>query len=440
MHTFKKFGVTYEKTRLNNGAEVRLLQRKGAPIHIQACIKAGSRHNTVPGLAHFWEHMLLAGTTAHPSKRAIAKALEEIGGSFEATTDADLLRLTISIPHSGGFEFASNVLNEILTTSAYTEEALENERSVILNEQNDRLKDPTYILQHTLMRLMYVEYERNFNNLGTAASVSAIQREDITEFATKNLTADRVIFVVSGDIDIDAVQKSLATISLAADNNYATPQIPSIQHDKTVSVLDRPDTQSNLAIGFRCDTKNPEELAGLILIQQLAMGRSNPFITALRYNRGLVYGGKTLLWDFNGTSVFSIGTSCASKNVVEVYSIMHEVLAGMLHQGISDTVCEAAQTKTDSHYRFNLQTSKQWLDAEVAAIRHSIEGGIDTNALTILQYIDKMDAHTLTETFKKFFASEKAYHAVIGHVSEEDKRQISKFNIQRQEDLTGKNI
>lgn len=428
MHTFKKYGVTYKKAKLINDVELRLLQRTGAPIHIQACIHAGSRHNTSSGLAHFWEHMLLAGTISYPSKLAIAQALEKVGGSFEATTDADLVRLTISLPNPDHFSFGVSILNEILTKSLYTQKAIENERTVILNEQKERLKDSVYSLQHRLLQLMYTEYDLYFNNLGTEASVSSISQNDIREFAEKHITSDHVTFIVSGDIDFVTAQDTLNTIPLAKKDDFKTPGLPSITTDKTVDVQVQPDSQSTLAIGFRCDTKNPTDLAGLVLIQQLAMGRSNPFITALRYNRGLVYGGKTLLWDFNGTSIFSIVTSCSPKNVTEVYTIMHQVLNNILQTGISDDVCVAVQTKTSSYYRFNLQTSKQWLDAEAAAVRHSIDGGVESNALTILEQVDEMNATTLTKIFNKFFNPQVAYHAVTGQISEEDIQQIYKYS------------
>lgn len=428
LHTFKKFGVTYKKIKLDNGAELRLLQRTGAPIHIQACIQAGSRHNTVSGLAHFWEHMLLAGTNSYPSKLAIAQALEAVGGSFEATTDADLLRLTISLPNSDHFSLGTKVLNEILNESLYTEKAIENERAVILNEQKNRLGDSVYSLQHTLMKLMYIDYDLYFSNLGTAASVSSINQKNIKEFAAKKITSDRVTFIVSGDIDIETAQSALSTILLAKENDFKAPKILPTPTGKTTNIQVQSGPQSNLAIGFRCDTKNPEDLAGLILIQQLAMGRSNPFITALRYNRGLVYGGKTLLWDFNGTSIFSIGTSCAPKNVIEVYRIMHQVLKDILQTGISDSVCAAAQTKADSYYRFNLQTSRQWLDAEAAAVRHTIEGGMESHALTILEHVHQMDDVTLTKIFTKFFSPEVAYHAVVGQISEEDAQLVYQYS------------
>lgn len=424
MNTFDTYGITYKKIRLSNGAEVRLLQRKGAPISIQTCIRAGSRYNTTSGLAHFFEHMLVAGTSSYPSKLAIAQALDVIGGSFDVSTDADLLRLTISVPNHNNFIHSISILNEILTAPIYTEATLKNECSVILNEQNERKKDSTYILQQMLMGLMYEDYELHFNNLGSPKSVSNINLDDIKRFAARNITADKIIFIVSGDINIETVQRELNTIQLSVDNNHMTSEILPAPKGKNISICNRPGKRSDLAIGFRCDTTNPEELAGLIMIQQLFTGRSSPFITKLRYNHGLVYGGKTLFWDFSGTGVFSISTSCASENIMEVYNIMRQVLNEVLQKGITDAECTTLQTKTYSHYRFNLQTSQQWLDAEVAAIRHTVGDEANDNALTILQYIQRMDASKLTKIFKKFFPQEAAYHSIIGEPSEDIKQRV----------------
>jgi predicted Zn-dependent peptidase len=413
---FDEFGVSYKRVVLDNGAEVRSLHKVGAPIHIQACIHAGSRYNHIPGLAHFCEHMLLAGTASYPTKHSIAKTLESVGGTFEATTDADLLRFTVSIPSINNFAFAVSILEEILTKAMLLEDAIENERSAILSEQKDKKNDSNYILQYSLMSLMYPDHGLHFHNLGTADSVTSIQRQDIVQFVNEYISSNRIHFIVSGGVDMETACEALRKIPLPVGTEIGVQTVPPIPDNKRVSIQHKLDTQARIAVGFRCDTTTVEELAALILVQQLATGRSNPFITALRYEHGLVYGGKTLLWDFNGTNVFSISTSCAPENVEKVHAIIDKILHNVFQSGISEEVCRQVQIKADSYYRFNLQTSKQWLDAEATAVRHSIEGEKGSHALTALQYVQDLNATRLTELFKTFFDPQQAYCSVLGEL------------------------
>jgi len=424
---FKKFGLNYQNLLLENGSEVRLLQRTGAPIHLQACIHAGSRHNTIPGLAHFLEHILVAGTHSYPSKLALANAIEQVGGSFEATTDNDLIRVTISIPHADHVSLGVTILNEILTASLFSEDVFKNEQSVILNEQKDRGQNVMHLLQDSLLSLMYSDFELHYKGLGTAESVSNMQLIDVITFATDNITSDRTTYIVSGDVEMDTVKDSLNKIKLPQGLNEGKTQLFSSKENNRMVYYNRPGERADLSIGFRCDTNNLEELAGLILIQQMFMGRSSRFINELRYKKGLVYGGKTLFWDFNGTGIFSISTSCAPGNVIEVCDIINNVIAAIASEGITEAECVSLKIKTESHYRFNLQTSKQWTDAEAAAVRHNVEGKTNSNALTILSYIEQMDADSLTEVYRKFFDTNNAYRVVLGLLSDETVEYIQTY-------------
>ncbi|MBP9842505.1 MAG: insulinase family protein [Candidatus Pacebacteria bacterium] len=417
MYNFELFGIEYQTRKLKNGAEIRLLKKVGAPIHIQACIRAGSRYNTISGLAHFFEHMLVAGTLSYPSKLSLATALEKVGGNFEATTDADFVRLTISVPQKSNASLALFILNEMLTRSLYSEDVFLNEKSVVLREQEERLRNTPLLLMDSLMEKMYPDYETNFKNLGTAKSLSDLQISDIRKFSITNVTADSTVYIVSGDVEMSDIEEQLSTIDLPTGRNMPVSEAPAISNSEHALHIERKGDNSDLLIGFRCDTNTHEDIAGLILIQQMFMGKSSSFMQRLRYERGLVYSGGVPFWDFNKTSIFGFRTICATKNASEVAHIMMDILINIYSNGITKSECESAKVKANSHYHFDLQTSMQWVDAESTSIRHNYDSDISGNALTIPTCTQQIDQVTLTDIFRKYFSSDNAYSVVFGQAT-----------------------
>lgn len=426
MYNFSEFGIEYQTIFLKNKTRLHVLKRKGSPIHIQACIKAGSRHNSVPGQAHFLEHMLVSGSRLYPSKMLIAEALEKVGGYFEATTDSDLIRLTVSVVQTKDVALAVSILNEMLNNSLYSEEVFVNEQSVILREQKDRLRNLAVLPIDALMERVYPDFELHFQNLGTSKSIKELQIKDIVNFAKNNVTAERMTFIVSGDVEMTVVEDSLSEINLLSGlgNEYFKIQTPTI--DKRVVLKKQEGENSDILIGFRCDTDTLEDVAGLLLVKQMFIGRGSRLMQELRYKRGLVYGGGVPFWDFSRTSVFGLRTTCATEKLEEVFSITLDILKEIYLKGVSELECEKLKIKTDSHYRFNLQTSKDWLDAEVFANRHYINNDRNINALTIPSLIQQMNADKLTEIFRKYIDPKYAYCVIFGSPSDVVLERLSK--------------
>ena len=60
-------------------------------------------------------------------------------------------------------------------------------------------------------------------------------------------------------------------------------------------------------------------------------------------------------------------------------------------------------------------------------MRHNVEGKTNSNALTILSYIEQMDADSLTEVYRKFFDTNNAYRVVLGLLSDETVEYIQTY-------------
>lgn len=394
----------------------------GAPIHIQACLRAGSRYNTIPGVAHFLEHMLVSGTASYPSKLALAQALEEVGGSFGALTNADLLKVNILVPETKDAPFAISVLNEMLTASNFNEEIFNNEKSVVLREQQSSLQNPYRQITHAVFDCFYADAELRFKNLGTNEVVSSLTLSEVKQFYTNNITNDKVVYIVSGDVEMSVLETELSKINLSSQTGAKLLALLPMPAGEKIIPLKAEGKNADLFFAIRVDFFSPEELAGLFLIKQFFARRSSILLNRLRYEKGLVYGGETPLIDFNQTAIFGFRTTCAKDKLKTVLEIICDILEERWASGFSEAELATLKIKTNSFYRFNRQTVAEWLEAEVQAVQHLTNEtkDLDINALTLLSLVLEMTPETLTRIYRQFINLEQMCVVVRGDISEED--------------------
>src|SRR5579884_1992411 len=82
----------YQRTTLSAGPRVISTRLPGArSVALAAYVLAGSRQegDGEIGVAHFMEHITFKGTARYPTSRAIAAAIEGVGGNFNAATDRE---------------------------------------------------------------------------------------------------------------------------------------------------------------------------------------------------------------------------------------------------------------------------------------------------------------------------------------------------------------
>lgn len=416
MYNFAEFGVDYKILTLKNGVEVRFLKKKGLPIYIQAYFEAGSRFNEVAGQAHFCEHLLVAGTEKYKTKADLAEVLEKEGGYFEAFTSQDELTFNLAVPRKSGVPLALSVLKEVLTKSLFLEKAFENERQAILSEIENSLQDKIKELDYKLIKRFYPDYDLFLNTLGTKADIEKMQLKNITDFAEKNLIKEKLTFIIAGDVDEDEIMEELNEIELRSGEKTKTPELkPTLAEERQKELIfaETKKENSGFLLGFRCDTKNTKEVVGLSLMQQLFLGRKNPFIEELRYKRGLIYGGGVPLWQFKNTSFFGFRTLIKTEKREEVLEVATNILNKIYKEGINENELKVMKIKMDSDYRFLLQSAKNWVIEEGFWLRIR-EGEEMGGTLSVLEKASAFSSEEITELYRQFLNPEKMLVEALG--------------------------
>ena len=127
--------MTIQVTELANGLRVATDQMDSvetASIGVWADVGTRNEPAEVNGVSHLLEHMAFKGTERR-SARDIAEEIEAVGGELNAATSLETTAYFARML-AGDIRLALDILADILQTPRNSEDELEREREVILQE------------------------------------------------------------------------------------------------------------------------------------------------------------------------------------------------------------------------------------------------------------------------------------------------------------------
>ena len=127
--------MTVEITRLANGLRVVSQHMPHlATVSLGIWVASGARHEREHehGISHLLEHMAFKGT-ARRTAQSIAEEIEQVGGELNAATSLDATFYYARVLKDD-IAVALDILSDILQHPLYSDDELEREREVILQE------------------------------------------------------------------------------------------------------------------------------------------------------------------------------------------------------------------------------------------------------------------------------------------------------------------
>lgn len=167
-------------------------------VHLSVRIPMGSCHDPegMLGLSHYLEHLVFKSTQRFPGLNEVMKYAESLGASLNAHTTNDHTLFYIIGP-TAKFEELASILSEVVLRSTFTEEHVQTERDIILQEYATTLDDQWHtklILPSNQTRYNNTEVYNNI--IGDTETINAI------DYATLRSVYDK--YYVKGDYFINA--------------------------------------------------------------------------------------------------------------------------------------------------------------------------------------------------------------------------------------------
>ncbi|MFN8608876.1 MAG: pitrilysin family protein [Vulcanimicrobiota bacterium] len=196
-----------QRTVLPNGIPLIVQESYSSPtVSLNIFIRVGSvyenpEHN---GISHFYEHMFFRGTPTR-SGLQFKRAIESLGGITNATTGRDYTHFYINLPKQylrQGLE----LLADAYINAECSQESVDAERSVVLEEYNLGLNQPARLASDKIYNLVFSNHPYGRTIIGTEENLKRVGRAELLAFKRDYYVPARTKLVVTGDLDPNEVQ------------------------------------------------------------------------------------------------------------------------------------------------------------------------------------------------------------------------------------------
>ena len=209
----KVLDLKYKKITLDNGLDVVLYKDNSIPsVAVNLWYKVGSA-NEKPGktgLAHLFEHMMFQGSQNVP-KEMHFKYVQEAGGTLNGSTSLDRTNYYETLP-SPALDLALWLESDRMGffLPALTQEKLDNQREVVMNERRQRYDNQPYGLAWEILfsNLFPENHPYHWPTIGWMKDIESYTLEDVRDFFKTYYAPNNASLVIAGDIDYDYAIKS----------------------------------------------------------------------------------------------------------------------------------------------------------------------------------------------------------------------------------------
>lgn len=310
------FAQQQDKTKyfeLKNGLKVYLYERHILPLlNITVAVDLGSKNETeeTNGLAHILEHSILFGGTEFRSGEETGQDIRRHGAYFNAHTDRDLITFDISLPYEYA-DFALKNQKEILFNLKPTQEEIDKEKKVILEEIAQNKDDPLRYASSLVFQNLYKGHPYQVPTIGRKEVIEKVTVNQMKEFYQKFFVPTNCALAVVGEFNIEEMENKVKNIF----GDIKKEEPPALQFEKvlplkkTVEIQEEMDVnQAYLVIGVPGpDYNHPDQYRIDLLVQIIGRGLNPMLGSFLRGRRKLAhnvsmtyisqkYGGAILIY------------------------------------------------------------------------------------------------------------------------------------------------
>ncbi len=288
------------------------------------------------GLAHFLEHLNFKGTEKRTAFD-IASEMDNKGVQINAfTTRSYTCYYTVGMAKYA--DSCIEMLYDLLNKSTYTEDNIEREKGVVLEEINMYEDDGEDLCYEKMSGIFYGKASLARPILGTAERVKGFSRKDIVDFVNKWYVPTNTVISIVGSLKKEEV---FAMVEEIFEKNLIKKEVikEKFRKLKTFSKQSytfKPNEQSNVLIRFPSYYLNhKKDYAPYIIGYMLGGGMSSRLFQKVREQLGLVYSIGSAPTHYYNNGFFDISFGTAPKQVEEAVLAIREIILEVKEKGFT---------------------------------------------------------------------------------------------------------
>jgi predicted Zn-dependent peptidase len=362
------------------------------------------------GVSHGLEHMLFKGTTSR-SAQDIAQEIEDVGGSLGASTGKENTCFYGRIL-GDQLPTAVDLLFDMLLNPTLTEEDLELERQVILEEIKMYEDDPEDFAHETLILNIWPEHPLSRPITGTNESVSGITAKMLRDHVDCFYRPERFIISIAGNFDeARTIEQIRSVVESRSRGNHAR-NVPPTHVSKFSTIKHKDIEQAHVSIATEgLSVSDADKYVVAVLDLCLGGNVSSRLFQEVREKRGLVYTINSFRESHQDGGLFGVYAGCSPRHVKQVMSLVSKELKRTKKEGYTEDEITRAKTQLRSELLLGLESMRSRASRNAYS---ELYFGRQLTVEEIVKSVDEVSAEAVCRLANKLFVPETLSFVVVG--------------------------
>lgn len=379
----------------------------------------GAREDTIPGLAHFTEHMFFTGTK-DKDKKQISKQYFDFINTNAYTNTKDIC--FVGNVFTNEFDNYLTTVAELITKSTFSQKNVDTEIPVVQQEiASAKDKYYNYAWNSNNYNLFKHQVFKNYV-LGSEKTIATIKSKDVKNYVKKHFVANNLHAYVASPMSVGHVKKLLVKFSNSLPNKANYQPLPmkflDIVDDSFFKIDHNDIKKSYLFLNFTFNHNYLERdfKTKLDVVMSMVNNYTDGLQKQMRLEKSLVYGCYFSQNYYLTNATATLYTECEKGNINEILKTTADYIKSKLQNGFT----QAELDKYKREWKYDEEVKEPRTNKYMTNLNHlALYGDVRKK-----KYIDKLIKNiTLEECnalFREVFAVPRVSSTIYGDATKDD--------------------
>ena len=387
-------------------------------------VGGGSREETAEesGASHFIEHMLFKGTASRTAQD-LARQTDAIGGQMNAFTTKECTCFYARVLDEH-LPQALDILWDMVYHSSFTQEAVETERGVILEEIDMYEDTPDDLCAEKLAAQVFQGSALARPILGAKETLAEMTGDSLRAYHHSHYQGHNTVVSLAGSFSpalLDELRRRFAALPAGSPR----PLVPAAYTPGFV-VTPKPIEQNHLTLAFPgLDYNSPRRFALQLLSSILGGGVSSRLFQQVREQQGLCYSIYSYGAGHADTGLFCVYTALNRETEDKALTTIRQVVDQLRTEGPTDEELSRAREQSKANVMMSLESTQSRMSHAGRSLLFSGEILTPEQILAAYDAVTRADVVALAQDI---FRWDQVSLAAVGQVRRAEEYQALLLN------------
>jgi predicted Zn-dependent peptidase len=349
-----------ERAVLPNGAVV-LSRYLPDPDIVAICIgsRAGARFedDQTAGAAKFLEKLYLQGTSRRPGPELVQRPVTIRGGGVSTLAGSEMVVFQSQV-RTVDLDVMLDVLSDVVLESTFSQDRVENEARVILEELNARRANPNVLAADIFFPAVFGSHPLARSTAGDLENTSRLKRETIVGYRDRFVVGANTVIAVAGNLPSDQAFAHVEQFFGKLPTGWAAPSsdIPPPPPNPGRIEEQAGSAQARVIMGGPLPGLRSEDRFPLSIANAVLGGSGFRLFREIRDLRGLSYDPSPAVVQFPDAGLWMAAAGTDPANLDTVVEIIEREIRRLSNEPLNDEDLTNAKDYLDGSLVVGLET------------------------------------------------------------------------------------